>query len=151
MDIEELNLRLQRLVSAVNSATEEIDSLQEDIDAEDSAAQDGHEEFARTARRGEAGREWQIIQRRIDRGETTLEGVFSGADDSREAHILKQLAEKNLSRTAEEWTDEIANATSERPAKNPLAEFTQMVEQQQRVFDEIMDVLGEDDSRGNRD
>ncbi|HLS24256.1 MAG TPA: hypothetical protein VK063_00100 [Beutenbergiaceae bacterium] len=62
-------------------------------------ARESHEldqERAEAARRGEHGRDWQEIQGRIDRGQTTLAKVLSGEDDSPAAQRIQETAAQNL-------------------------------------------------------
>lgn len=51
---------------------------------------------AASAREGRLGPEWQVVQRRIDAGETTVLDVFSGRDESPEARRLQELSSANL-------------------------------------------------------
>lgn len=51
---------------------------------------------AAAAREGRLGPEWQVVQRRIDAGETTVLDVFSGRDESPEARRLRQMSSANL-------------------------------------------------------
>ena len=63
-----------------------------------SAAEDARREaeFAAHARVGKLGTEWQRVQQRIDLGETTLDDVMSGVDDSPSARALRERAESTL-------------------------------------------------------
>lgn len=45
--------------------------------------------IAEARRRGEAGRNWQVLQQRIDLNETTMEAIMSGADESEEAAVAR--------------------------------------------------------------
>jgi hypothetical protein len=51
---------------------------------------------AAAAREGRLGPEWQVVQRRIDAGETTVLDVFSGRDESPEARRLREMSSANL-------------------------------------------------------
>ena len=74
------------------------------------------EQRAEAARAGRLGRDWQDVQRRIDTGQTTLEDVFSGNDDSPAAARLMAQSRANLTALALEAeppqgvTDELAAA-----------------------------------------
>ena len=62
-------------------------------------ARESHEldqERAEAARHGEHGRDWQEIQGRIDRGQTTLAKVLSGEDDSPAAQRIQETTAQNL-------------------------------------------------------
>lgn len=51
---------------------------------------------AAAAREGRLGPEWQVVQRRIDAGTTTVLDVFSGRDESPEARRLREMSSANL-------------------------------------------------------
>ena len=53
-------------------------------------AEDAEEAFAAQARAGMLGREWQVLQGRIDLNLTTREAVLSGEDDSVEAAFVRE-------------------------------------------------------------
>lgn len=54
------------------------------------------QERAEAARRGDHGRDWQELQGRIDRGETTMARVLSGEDTSPAAQRIQELTAQNL-------------------------------------------------------
>lgn len=54
------------------------------------------EEHAAAARRGDLGHAWQVVQQRIDLGQTTLSAVFDGSDTTPAARELRTLAQRNL-------------------------------------------------------
>ena len=103
------------------SAIAEIDRA-----VRESAADDGDtgEDFARRARSGELGRNWVVLQGRIDLGETTLTAVLDGSDTSAEAEAVRAASQANLARLRE---DERENAEREgRP--DPVRELEQQRE-----------------------
>lgn len=51
---------------------------------------------AEAARQGEHGRDWQVVQSRIDQGQTTVADVLSGADESLEAQRIQGMTAENL-------------------------------------------------------
>ena len=53
-------------------------------------AEEAEEAFAAQARAGTLGREWQVLQGRIDLNLTTREAVLSGEDDSVEAAFVRE-------------------------------------------------------------
>ncbi len=67
---------------------EELRGFREEMAAKD-------EERAEQARDGVLGSDWQRIQQRIDRGETSLEAVIRGEDTSVEATELRRTASEN--------------------------------------------------------
>jgi hypothetical protein len=78
--------RLEALIGTLER--EERQSARELAESERSRAE--------AAREGRMGPEWQAVQRRVDAGETTVLDVFSGRDESPEAHRLRELSRANL-------------------------------------------------------
>lgn len=60
-------------------------------------------ERAEAARDGRLGDDWQDVQERIDQGRTSLQDVFSGADDSPAARALREVSRRRLRETVDEW------------------------------------------------
>lgn len=54
------------------------------------AEAEADEAFAAQARQGVLGREWQVLQGRIDLNLTTRDAVMSGEDDSVEAQLVRE-------------------------------------------------------------
>lgn len=54
------------------------------------------EQRAGAARRGEHGRDWQEVQARIDRGDTSLAAVLAGQDQTPAAQRIQDLTAENL-------------------------------------------------------
>lgn len=63
---------------------------------------DTDEEFARRARAGELGVDWQVLQGRIDLGETTRAAIFDGSDDSAAAQSVREAARGGVEQFADE-------------------------------------------------
>ena len=82
---------------------EELDRFREETVAE-------RAEHAQRARAGELGREWQTLQSRIDLGETSLEAVVRGEDDSPQAEVVRGFARDNVEQAAAELDAEVAAA-----------------------------------------
>ena len=78
--------RLEALLGALEREARESERELADSDRARAAA----------AREGRLGPEWQVVQRRIDAGETTVLDVFSGRDESPEARRLRQMSTANL-------------------------------------------------------
>jgi hypothetical protein len=72
-------------------------------------------EIADAARRGDLGPQWRTVQQRVDRGETSLDDVFSGRDSSPEAVALARRSRENLSRMSEvvQADDDVRDARAE--------------------------------------
>ena len=77
-------------------------------DAERVAREDAPREQRRaeTARRGELGRDWQDVQRRIDAGQTSLAAVFGGSDETPAAVRLRDQSRATIE--AMELPDDLA-------------------------------------------
>lgn len=90
-DIDEMKARLERAMGDVDRLSARLDSEAQD---EDLAKKEARR--AQNARQGKLGPDWQTVQRRIDREETTLADVFSGADTTPAASRLRELSRKNL-------------------------------------------------------
>jgi len=77
-------------------------------DAERVAREDAPREAQReeAARSGELGRDWRVVQRRVDAGQTSLADVFGGEDDSPAAVRLRERSRATIDAT--ELSDELA-------------------------------------------
>lgn len=91
---------IDNLLAEIREATEQVRSTTaEQARERERFGQESRqldEERAEAARRGEHGRDWQELQGRIDRGETTLANVLSGADTSPLAQRIQDVAAENL-------------------------------------------------------
>jgi hypothetical protein len=83
-----------------------------------SALPDPHA-YEERVRRGDLGPQWQTMQRRIDAGETSLEALFTGKDESPLAQAMLATSRKRLTEMAQ-------TPEAERPASftEALAELT---------------------------
>jgi acyl-homoserine lactone acylase PvdQ len=95
-DVDALRARLTASLASLSAVQTEIEIDSAATAADDQAFDD---ERAEAARRGELGPDWQKIQQRIDLGTTTLDDVFSGRDDSREAAALLTQSRTTLNET----------------------------------------------------
>lgn len=96
--IEEIYAIIDSLKSMTDSINQELDSTEEDADWRD--------DWADAARRGEYGDDWRIVQRRIDKEETTLDAVLMGEDKSPEAQHIRETSEERMSTFEDELDDE---------------------------------------------
>lgn len=92
---------LNELIARFEQTIKELDKLDARLDADEAAEQQeaqvkNEAKRAQDARQGKLGPDWQTVQRRIDREETTLAEVFSGADTTPAATRLRDLSRKNL-------------------------------------------------------
>lgn len=96
---------LDDIYALIDSLQEMTDSLHQEF--EDSEEEtDWRDEWAESARHGDYGDDWKIVQRRIDREETTLDAVLLGDDQSPEARRIRETSEENLSSLEEGFDDE---------------------------------------------
>lgn len=98
--LDELNALLESLALMTDQIDKELQDLDED------GPEDWQDEWAASARRGEYGDDWQIVQRRIDREETTLDDVLTGGDNSREAQNIRNTSRERMEELTEQWQDD---------------------------------------------
>jgi hypothetical protein len=127
----------QRFVE-LGQAVDVANQLFETVEQEDSADED----MAQAARSGALGPDWQAVQRRVDRRETTLRAVFSGEDTSREAEALRELSQQNLRAARDGWQDQ-AEATPDAVEDNPLEELRAVTDELGAKIDELQDLIRE--------
>lgn len=80
-------------------------------DAAQNAERDAR--IAEAARRGGLGSDWQRVQQRVDRGETTMMDVFAGRDDSPEATGLAGTSRQNMTELLKRARDHKADELDE--------------------------------------
>ncbi|QGQ19852.1 hypothetical protein GC089_12275 [Cellulomonas sp. JZ18] len=102
-------------------------------EAEEDARAD--EERAQAARSGALGREWQVVQQRVDLGRTTLADVFSGVDTSPQARALRELSAQRLAEVHDQWRAQDEDETE--PEPSPARVVTGAAEQSRRHHDEL--------------
>jgi len=93
---EDIESVLAEIKAAVAQITGETSAVRAQLIAEKEANRDKDDELAAARRRGEEGRDWQIVQQRIDLGRTTLSDVMSGVDLSDEARAVRVQLQKLL-------------------------------------------------------
>ncbi|OAN40991.1 hypothetical protein [Microbacterium sp. H83] len=108
-DFAEYAMELMRRVQAEHAL---LDAQELEDRAEEERAD---EERAERARSGELGPEWRTVQQRIDLHQTTLEDVFSGADETTAAQTLRGRARDNLSQLRELWEEQEDEAEEPTP------------------------------------
>lgn len=79
---------IRAATSDVRAATAE-QRAQNDADRAKNAAKD--EKLSEERREGKHGRDWQVLQQRIDIKQTTFTDVISGVDTSEEAKRIRQV------------------------------------------------------------
>jgi hypothetical protein len=104
-------------------------ALQKEIDKDEKANREAAEKQAEAARRGELGEDWRKVQERIDSGQTTLEDVFSGADQSDAAHALRQTSQRNITKSIEQARKSAPEGEDPFSFDEDLASFNEQIEQ----------------------
>ncbi len=97
---------LDDIYALIDSLQEMTDSLHQEFEDDSEEEADWREEWADSARHGDYGDDWKIVQRRIDREETTLDAVLLGEDQSPEARRIRETSKENLSSLEESLDDE---------------------------------------------
>lgn len=92
---------LARLVEETRARLAGWEALLDAAQANDAESASFEESFAVRARSGALGREWAVLQGRIDLGETTLEAIMTGADDSAEAQTVRERAHERIGDVAD--------------------------------------------------
>lgn len=116
--LQAATVRLKERTSALAAAREQREAARR---AEDMKT-------AEARRRGEQGRDWQVLQQRIDLGQTSEFAVIQGLDTSVEARAIRKAMGQALGRFADE-----AEAEQEGPAPIP----PEMAEAQQRLVETL--------------
>lgn len=96
---------LEDIYALIDSLKTMTDSLHQEF-ADSGEETDWREEWASSARHGDYGDDWKIVQRRIDREETSLDAVLLGEDQSPEARRIRETSEENLSSLEDSMDDE---------------------------------------------
>ena len=96
---------LEDIYALIDSLKTMTDSLHQEF-ADSGEETDWREEWASSARHGDYGDDWKIVQRRIDREETSLDAVLLGEDQSPEARRIRETSKENLSSLEESLDDE---------------------------------------------
>ena len=84
----------------IRSYTAQVRKATEDVKAEAAAERakraESEEQIEKERRAGTHGRDWQVLQERIDLKRTTASDVLSGLDHSPEAEAVRRAAQKGL-------------------------------------------------------
>lgn len=71
------------------------------------------EQRAEAARRGDLGPDWRAVQRRVDAGETTLDAVFGGTDETHEAVAPRARSRARLQALASQPQDQVPESVAD--------------------------------------
>jgi len=88
------DLDIEAGLAEMRAAMDEIDAMTKEGEAQFAAERRSFDEsldaIAEARRKGEEGRNWQILQQRIDLRETTLDDIVGGLDLSDEAEAVRK-------------------------------------------------------------
>lgn len=123
-----INEQIQQQVARLRAETDQIRAAKKSVDAESARARQQaaakETRMADKRRAGELGRDWQLVQQRIDLRQTTMHDVIRGVDTSdAAASVRRSLAEK-LPEARQVFAD-ATTADDAAEALNSLAEVQQ--------------------------
>ena len=124
-DPAEAIAQLQAATAQLDARTRALAAAREQREA---ARADEARKTAEARRRGEHGRDWQILQQRIDLGQTSEIAVIQGLDVSAEARAMR----KAMSVTLGQVVDQAAEAD-----EGPVPLTPEMVDAQQRLIETL--------------
>lgn len=123
---------------AANTATLEAET--DRFERERPERDESMDAMAEERRSGRAGRDWQVVQQRIDLGQTTFEDVVSGVDQSDEATAAREQLAAQLpaarTRFVEAFDDPEEEAAVDELARS-RAELAATVEELQQVLRDL--------------
>jgi len=128
--LAELHASVEEVRAMTNREADELRELREELARRD-------EERADAARRGQLGPEWQRLQRRIDLGETSVQAILTGQDDSADADLLRATAMANTRTVAVMQEDELDD---EDPTNETFAAVRQDQAELQALLAEIRSI-----------
>lgn len=101
--------------SILQSLKEMQETVQKAIEKDREEYQNAEQQHAEAARQGELGEDWRKIQERIDKGDTTLNDIFSGKDSSEAAMTLRQRAQRNITEAMQQTLQDAEDNDEEDP------------------------------------
>ena len=105
------------LTSAAHDLVAELDAERIELRARTAEARSrgaNREKEIVTARRdGRLGRDWQVLQQRIDMRHTTVSDILNGLDHSEEARAVRRTAGKNLARVRDAYREKLSEPDNE--------------------------------------
>jgi hypothetical protein len=128
--LAELHASVEEVRAMTSRETDELRELREELARRD-------EDRADAARRGALGPEWQRLQRRIDLGETSVQAILTGQDDSADADLLRATAMANTRSLAVMQEDELDD---EDPTNETFAAVRQDQAELQALLAEIRSI-----------
>lgn len=118
---EQFMAQVQQLSTLVDTKQKELDELRKK-NAEE--REERRKQYAEDRRAGKQGRAWQVLQQRIDMGQTCERDIIMGLDTSAEAREVRAQAAKAL--------DAMRTAVSELPEDDPAAQQLRQLRERQQ-------------------
>lgn len=141
--INEADARLaaaqQRMMSSIEALQGYTADLEVQLSENRAAAEQLQDQTERANRRGERGRDWQILQSRIDLEQTSMRAIMGGEDTSPEAESVRKTLRGNIERLNDEFHRE---AEEDEGAVEPMVEAGQLLDQLQQRVREFQQRLG---------
>jgi len=105
------------LTSAAHDLVAELDAERTELRARTAVARsrgaNREKEIATARRDGRLGRDWQVLQQRIDMRHTTVSDILNGLDHSEEARAVRRTAGKTLARVRDAYRHKLGEPDSE--------------------------------------
>ncbi|UOE43951.1 hypothetical protein [Agromyces larvae] len=99
----------ESLLAELAEATAEIEretrAQRDAFRAQRDADRERDDAAAAARRNGEHGRDWQVLQQRIDLSRTTLADIVNGVDDSDEARQVRRVMQRGLPEARQQFAD----------------------------------------------
>lgn len=118
---EQFMAQVRQLSTLVDTKQKELDELRKK-NAEE--REERRKQYAEDRRAGKQGRAWQVLQQRIDMGQTCERDIIMGLDTSAEAREVRAQAAKAL--------DAMRTAVSELPEDDPTAQQLRQLRERQQ-------------------
>lgn len=118
---EQFMAQVQQLSTLVDTKQKELDELRKK-NAEE--REERRKQYAEDRRAGKQGRAWQVLQQRIDMGQTCERDIIMGLDTSAEAREVRAQAAKAL--------DAMRTAVSELPEDDFTAQQLRQLRERQQ-------------------
>ena len=118
---EQFMAQVRQLSTLVDTKQKELDELRKK-NAEE--REERRKQYAEDRRAGKQGRAWQVLQQRIDMGQTCERDIIMGLDTSAEAREVRAQAAKAL--------DAMRTAVSELPEDDATAQQLRQLRERQQ-------------------
>lgn len=134
LDFGEIQASIDAAIAANESTLQRETARFEREQADDAGTRDA---MAEERRSGRAGREWQVLQQRIDLGQTTFLDIVSGVDQSEEARAVREQLGAQLPGMREQFVEALDEPEEEAVVdelERARAELAATVEELQQLL-----------------